>query len=1322
MKILPGLCIRISFAILLFSIPAFSAGTDTIFFSMPKVNAFRGDTVRIPVVVSTLLLSDSIYSGYVKLSYDTTVFQLLSIQTDTTMLAGAILVPNLSLKRITFASGVPITGSGVLFKLIGRLLPTANSSSLIKFDSVSLNESNFNIVSTNGEINPLDRLPQFINVLNDTSVVEKDSIALSFKAFDPDGDPIKYFLESPIKDTLGVFFDTLNGTFAWRPQLFHQGIYFIHVKAIDDRGGFSFANVNLTVENLNQNPQIIFFPDTIFRQENSVIKDTVAAFDLDFDILSFSLVNAPAGMSINPAGSNQNIFRAEILWSPGFNQAGTYPVTLNVIDNNGGGTSKAILFQIADVNRSPAFTLFPRDITIKENTLVTMIVQALDPDGDEIIYGLSGAPFGMMIDSLAGKISWVPNSSQAGIHHFEVSVGDKKGPPTKAAVTFTVDNTNGPPQFVATLFDAVIPVDSTLSFKYIAVDPDGDNLTFSKIQSPSGATFQPDGIFSWKPTATQLGKDTIIVAVSDGVFTVQDTAIVSVVGAPVLQFSQNNFEFGSINFGGTKTLSATITNGGITPLTLFALPEVNLKPDSNFTFDTTGISFIAPGGQKTISITYHPKSVGGHFAAYVFTTNDPKFQFFTLTANGSAISKLPVTKKVLVDTLHNSPVSFADSTSGVNQLFRFFEQSGIQITMTGSDLRPSGNDILLMIAPQKNFTRLEIDSVKSFVSNGGLLIALGNSAAEKNNVAALNSLLNDASWTTNLVLDSTLVVDSSSNYSDASTPLLTTFVDAKHPFFTNVDTLVFFSSASITVSGTAVPLITTTPLGRTIGAQNITQPVVAALSKIGKGKILLLGDADVWKVKSQDQQNGQQAPPNISVQDNLAFAINVFSVTEDYEVKLPNKTLNERYQLVSIPFDLENAAVGSVLKGLGEHNPLVWRLFGRYDPATLKYAEFPSEKFKSFKRGEGYWLITRGEFGLSLGSATIVPIQAFYPIKIGPGYSMIGNPFPYKVSWKNSSHDSTQKFLWKFDGETFKPESLSLDPFAGYFVKNLSKDSITIYINPDDISSLKKSGYTAAVYTEGEWRVGISASSGKSADKENYAGVAKGANDEFDQYDVAEPPSSPTDYVIVRFQNSSWKQQSGSYAMDIRAVNSEGLFWDVNVITAKAQSSVALNLEQFGNLPNDFAIYVVDKTTERALRIDQTYQYEFTMAKNESVRKLRLVVGKKEYVEKNTEGIPLVAVDYALMQNYPNPFNPSTQIRYTLGHSGHVSLNIYNVLGQHVRLLANAIQPIGTYELEWDGKNNAGINASTGVYFYTITVTSNGEKSFMETKKLMLLK
>ena len=74
--------------------------------------------------------------------------------------------------------------------------------------------------------------------------------------------------------------------------------------------------------------------------------------------------------------------------------------------------------------------------------------------------------------------------------------------------------------------------------------------------------------------------------------------------------------------------------------------------------------------------------------------------------------------------------------------------------------------------------------------------------------------------------------------------------------------------------------------------------------------------------------------------------------------------------------------------------------------------------------------------------------------------------------------------------------------------------------------------------------------------------------------------------------------------------------------------------------------------------------------------------------------------EFELHQNYPNPFNPGTRIQYTLKKRGHVTLHIYNIIGEKVKTLLDQDQPAGFHQINWDGKNDRGKSVSSGLYFY----------------------
>ncbi|MCP4631552.1 MAG: T9SS type A sorting domain-containing protein, partial [candidate division Zixibacteria bacterium] len=90
----------------------------------------------------------------------------------------------------------------------------------------------------------------------------------------------------------------------------------------------------------------------------------------------------------------------------------------------------------------------------------------------------------------------------------------------------------------------------------------------------------------------------------------------------------------------------------------------------------------------------------------------------------------------------------------------------------------------------------------------------------------------------------------------------------------------------------------------------------------------------------------------------------------------------------------------------------------------------------------------------------------------------------------------------------------------------------------------------------------------------------------------------------------------------------------------------------------------------------------------------------------------MIPTEFALRGNYPNPFNAETNIVFDLPTAGHVSLDVYNLMGQKVASIVNSEMQAGFHSVNWDASA-----ISSGIYFYKLTA---GDK--VATKKMQLLK
>ncbi len=111
----------------------------------------------------------------------------------------------------------------------------------------------------------------------------------------------------------------------------------------------------------------------------------------------------------------------------------------------------------------------------------------------------------------------------------------------------------------------------------------------------------------------------------------------------------------------------------------------------------------------------------------------------------------------------------------------------------------------------------------------------------------------------------------------------------------------------------------------------------------------------------------------------------------------------------------------------------------------------------------------------------------------------------------------------------------------------------------------------------------------------------------------------------------------------------------------------------------------------------------------------RLEVGALSLRE-GADGVTL-PTDFNLSQNYPNPFNPSTKISFSLPKASEVTLEVFNVLGKRVALLASGFHEAGESTVTWDAVTDDGQPVASGMYFYRLKAGA-----FSQTRKMVLLK
>ena len=418
----------------------------------------------------------------------------------------------------------------------------------------------------------------------------------------------------------------------------------------------------------------------------------------------------------------------------------------------------------------------------------------------------------------------------------------------------------------------------------------------------------------------------------------------------------------------------------------------------------------------------------------------------------------------------------------------------------------------------------------------------------------------------------------------------------------------------------------------------------------------------------------------------------------------------EKWRLVSFPGELDNGTLTS--KGLNTKH-----VFYSRDWDNNKWV-----KPDTLYLGEAYWF--KHQYGKKIdftpGSGTSLPLES-YAMELFPGWNFIGNPFFFTVPINLDQGDFYGPVTYGIGEKSGWSEVVTeMQPWGGYLIQNYTDTMQVIELMPTPIEVAGNSSFNRVPagppprVAVNAWRLRISADSEHYFDHNNYIGRDFRSTEGLDRGDLYEPPMIDGHLAV----GLSPEADGGYYhTTDIRSISEMNGVWDLRVVSQEKDGPVDIQIHTVDEPPENIIVALVDLQKKAAYR--DIMETGLMIEEKATVGyDLKMVIGESEFVENEIQrilnGMP---TEYTLGYNYPNPFNANTRLDYSLPVRSHVSIRLYNMLGQEVAVLVNEEQPYGNRHVVWNGLNKQGGTAASGVY-----IAEFKAGSFLASRKMILMK
>ncbi len=421
---------------------------------------------------------------------------------------------------------------------------------------------------------------------------------------------------------------------------------------------------------------------------------------------------------------------------------------------------------------------------------------------------------------------------------------------------------------------------------------------------------------------------------------------------------------------------------------------------------------------------------------------------------------------------------------------------------------------------------------------------------------------------------------------------------------------------------------------------------------------------------------------------------------------------SNRWQMVSIPHNPNDANIGNTLQNVASYGDTEWRFF-RWSNGAYR-----EESQASLQIGSAYWLHHRGgtDVHFEIGQGNTVPSGEPFALTLQSGWNDIASPWLFSVPWDSvltasglTDSDVVGAYRYQSNNWALPGASDVLPAWGGVSVYNRTGGSLQISIPPvgsGSTAALTAGERTTPVVIDG-WQLQLLLSQEGSVgtDNQNYVGVRSDALVDWDPADYPDPPLSLEGTARLAIDHSTRNSDAGQYATDFVNDIGDGYAWPLVVESIEGSRKTTLNVRGLSSLPEGYEAVIVDVKRNLRIDLDERSPYRFFPTdENNAVsgtlvrRSLQLLVGTPVWLDGQTVGIERLPVSVELHPNYPNPFNPSTTIRFSLREATRVKLEIRNVRGQLVKVLANDRFNAGQHTLSWDGTDESGRQVASGIY------------------------